>query len=411
MTPDFDQIISRAGTSSLKYEARQSIFGHPDVLPLWVADMDFAAPETVQRALIARAAHPILGYTVYPESLYDSVIQWLSKRHGWTIAREWIVLCPGVVPSLHASIFAFTQPGDGVIVQPPVYAPFLSAPEATGRKLLLNPLKLVEGRYQFDLADLERCAAEGARLLMLCSPHNPVGRVWQLHELLSVLAICQRHDITVVSDEIHADLVYSDIQHVTLAKLSQDTVKVITAVAPSKTFNIPGLGLSALIVPDETDRAAIGKAFAKLHVSAANPFSIVAFEAAYREGESWLEELLDYLAGTRDFVRDFIQQHLPNIKLIEAEGTYLLWLDCRAMGLNDKQLKLFFVQEAGVGLSPGTLFGEQGSGFMRMNIAAPRSVIAKAMEKIANAERARQFKVSGAPDGVAQLQTDSNSGY
>ncbi|MBI3479282.1 MAG: putative C-S lyase [Nitrosomonadales bacterium] len=390
MTNKFDEIISRNGTTSLKYDTRQSTFGKSDVLPLWVADMDFAVPEAVRRALTVRASHPIYGYTSYPESLYQSLMQWLSSRHAWIIQRESAMLCPGVVPSLNASIYALTQPSDGVIVQPPVYAPFLSAPETTGRKLLLNPLKLVEGRYQFDFADFERCAAEGARLLLLCSPHNPVGRVWQQQELQTLLEICQRYDITVMSDEIHADLIYPGTRHVPLAKLAQGRVKVITAVAPSKTFNIPGLGLSALIVPDQADRAAIFKAFDSLHVSAANPFSIVAFEAAYREGADWLDELLDYLTGTRDFVREFIRQHLPLIKLIEPEGTYLLWLDCRAMGLSDRQLTQFFVQEAGVGLSSGILFGEQGSGFMRMNIGAPRSIIAQALENIASAERARK---------------------
>ena len=347
--------------------------------------MDFAVPAAVQRALTERAAHPVYGYTVYPDALCESLLHWLAVRHGWTVPREWIIFCPGVVPSLHAAILAFTQPGDSVIVQPPVYAPFLSAAETTGRKTVLNPLKFADDQYRFDLEDFERCAAAGARLLLLCSPHNPVGRVWQRAELQALLEICARHDITVVSDEIHADLVYPGVTHTPLATLAHGKVKVITAVAPSKTFNIPGLGLSALIVPQAGDRAAINKAFASLHVSASNPFSIAAFEAAYREGAPWLEALLDYLAGTRGFVREYLLRHVPQIKLIESQGTYLLWLDCRGMGLDDRQLKHFFVQEAGVGLSPGTLFGAQGSGFMRMNIGAPRSVIKQALEQIAKA--------------------------
>ncbi len=390
MTSDFDQTISRSGTSSLKYEARRNIFGRGDVLPLWVADMDFAVPAAVQRALTERAAHPIFGYTVYPESLYDSLILWLETRHDWRVEREWIVLCPGVVPSLHASIMALCPPSAGVIVQPPVYAPFLSAPETLGRKLLFNPLKLTDGRYRFDLEDLERCAADGARLLLLCSPHNPIGRVWQMQELRALLEICRRYGIAVVSDEIHADLTYPGVRHVPLAKLAQDSARVITAVAPSKTFNIPGLGLSALIVPDKHDRASIGKAFDTLHVGAANPFSIAAFEAAYRAGAPWLDDLRVYLAATRDFVREFMRRHLFQIKLIEPEGTYLVWLDCRAMGMDDQQLKYFFVQEAVVGLSPGVLFGAQGSGFMRMNLGAPRSLIAEALERIARAVQMRR---------------------
>jgi cystathionine beta-lyase len=390
MSSDFDRIISRSGTSSFKYDGRMEIFGTDDVVPLWVADMDFAAPAVVRDALAERAAHPIYGYTVYPESLYEALIAWLLKRHGWKVEREWIMMCPGVVPSMHAAIIALSQPDDVVIVQPPVYAPFFAAANSVGCKLQLNPLKFEDGRYRFDLEHFERCAAEGARLLLLCSPHNPVGRLWKTDELHALLEICERHGVTVLSDEIHADLVYPGRQHTPLARLNNGTVKIVTAVAPSKTFNIPGLGLSALIVPDEKDRIGISKAFGLLHVGAANPFSIVAFEAAYRGGASWLDDLLDYLDATLQLVRAYLQQHLPLIGLIEPEGTYLLWLDCRAMGLSDEQLKQFFVRQAGVGLSPGIIFGEQGSGFMRMNIATPRSVIVEALEKIARAEQLRK---------------------
>ncbi len=389
MTSRFDQEIPRAGTASFKYDGRHTIFGRDDVIPLWIADMDFAVPEAVQRALADRTAHPIYGYTAFPKSLYESLINWTDKRYNWTVARENILMCPGVVPSLHACIMALTKSDEAVIVQPPVYAPFIAAPKITNRKILLNPLKQVDGRYNFDFDHLAQCAEQGGRLLLLCSPHNPVGRVWEQEELQQLLAVCQRYDITVVSDEIHADLIYAEHTHIPLAKLNDGGVNIITAVAPSKTFNIPGLGLSALIVPQQKDRAAINKAFDTLHVSATNPFSIVAFEAAYRDGEAWLDELMVYLAETRDFIRNFTQQHLPNIKMIEPEGTYLLWLDCRAMKMDDKQLKQFFVNEAGVGLSPGNIFGKQGSGFMRMNIAAPRSVIAKALENIASAANSR----------------------
>ncbi len=387
MTSAFDQVIPRAGTSSLKYDARNAVFGQSEVIPLWVADMDFAVPEAVQRALAQRAAHPVFGYTIFPQSLNDALMHWLSTCHHWQIDSESILFCPGVVPSLHACIMALSKPGDGVIVQPPVYAPFLSAAEICGRRSLLNPLKFDSGRYTFDLDDLERCARDGGRMLILCSPHNPVGRVWQREELQALLAVCAQHDITVVSDEIHADLIYHGFKHVPLATLN-DKVNIVSAVAPSKTFNIPGLGLSALVVPQAADRKAITQAFDTLHVSASNPFSIAAFEAAYREGAPWLDDLMVYLAGTRDRVRDYLQQHLPQIKMIEPEGTYLLWLDCRELGMSDKQLKDFFVQKAGVGLSPGAMFGSEGSGHMRMNIGAPRSVIQQALENISAALRA-----------------------
>lgn len=386
MDKRFDSAPVRHDTASLKYDLRREVFGRADVIPLWVADMDFAVPEAVQRALAQRAEHPVFGYTIFPPSLNDALMHWLDTRHHWHVASGSILFCPGVVPSLHACIMGLTQPGDGVIVQPPVYAPFLSAAQTCGRKTLLNPLKLEAGRYTFDLADLERCAKEGGRMLILCSPHNPVGRVWQQEELQALLAVCEKHDITVLSDEIHADLIYPGFKHVPLATLNAK-VNIVTAVAPSKTFNIPGLGLSALVLHEAADCKAITQAFDTLHVCASNPFSIAAFEAAYREGVPWLDDLMRYLAGTRDMVRDYLQQQLLQIKMIEPEGTYLLWLDCRAMGLNDKQLKDFFVQKAGVGLSPGAMFGVGGSGHMRMNIGAPRSVIKQALHNVAAAVR------------------------
>lgn len=388
MSFDFSRDISRSGSASLKYDGRQNMFGTTEVIPLWVADMDFPAPPAVTAALAARAAHPIYGYTIYSDSLYQALIHWLKQRHGWEVQREWIVMCPGVVPTLHAAVMAYAGPGASVVVQPPVYFPFFSAVTSTGGQLLLNPLHLENGRYTIDFDHLEQCAAK-ARLLLLCSPHNPVGRVWSKSELERLLRIAEKHDLIVFSDEIHADLVYPENKHCTLSLLAGNSPNIVTAVAPSKTFNIPGLNLSALIVPDQERRTAIVRAFDTMHVSASNPFSIVAFEAAYREGKGWLDELLLYLRDTRDFVGEYLTAHLPEIRLIQPEGTYLLWLDCRALGIalgkTDAQLKHFFVHEAHVGMSPGTLFGESGSGFMRMNIGAPRHVIAAALENIKKA--------------------------
>lgn len=385
MSVDFDQLIDRNGTASVKHDGCVGYFGTRDVLPLWVADMDFAAPIAVTRALAARAAHPVYGYTLYPESMYQALINWLKKRHGWRVPREWIVMAPGVVPSLFASVMAFTKPDEGVIVQPPVYFPFFSAVTTNGRRLIQNPLQLKNGRYVMDFEHLERCVAEGARMLMLCSPHNPVGRVWSQSELRDVLRIARRYDLTILSDEIHADLIYPGQTHSPLAMLTGDSDKLITAVAPSKTFNIPGLGLSCLIAPDEAHRAAIQQVFDSLHIANFNPFSITAFEAAYRGGELWLDSLMCYLAGNRDFVSDYLIRHLPAIRLIQSEGTYLLWLDCRELGMNDVQLRDFFVRQAGVGMNPGTVFGQGGSGFMRLNIASPRAVIADALARMKQA--------------------------
>jgi cystathionine beta-lyase len=384
---DFDHGIPRNGTASVKHDGRVAYFGTPDVLPLWVADMDFAAPESVTRALAERAAHPIYGYTFYPDSLYDALIAWLKQRHGWEVQREWIMMAPGVVPSLFAAVMAFAQEGEGVIVQPPVYFPFFSAVTTNHRRLIQNPLQLEQGRYVIDFEHLERCAADGARLLLLCSPHNPVGRVWNRTELEKLLHLARRYDLTILSDEIHADLVYPGERHRVLATLANDTDKLITAVAPSKTFNIPGLGLSSLIVPDAAQRDALKKVFDSLHSANTNPFSIAAFEAAYRGGADWLDSLLDYLRGNRDFVADHLARYLPEIRLIQPEGTYLLWLDCRDLQMSDAQLREFFVQQAKVGMNPGTMFGQGGSGFMRLNIASPRHVIADALERIECAVR------------------------
>lgn len=387
MTSQFDQPLSREHTGAVKYDARRAVFGREDVIPLWVADMDFAAPDGVVRALQARAGHPAYGYTLYPDSLYDAMIQWYAEHHQWRIEREWILLVPGVVPSLHAAALAFSAPGDGIIIQPPVYPPFFSAIEKTGRRVIENPLIEDRGHYRMDLGHLEACAArDDARILQLCSPHNPVGRVWSLEELKDMLAIARRHSLTVVSDEIHCDLVFPDKpQHQMLGRLVTEDDSLVTAVAPSKTFNLPGLGLSALVVRNPRYRAALKAEFDALHMLQCNPFSMTGFEAGYRHGGDWLSELLDYLQHNRDLVVHRVNNDLPGIRAIEPEGCYLVWLDCRALGMSDADLKTFFVHQAGVGLNPGITFGHQGSGFMRLNLASPRATLEKALEQIRQA--------------------------
>lgn len=381
---DFDQLIDRSGTHSLKYTARQRLFGREDAIPLWVADMDFAAPQAVSQALSARAQHPLYGYTEYSAALYQAVQQWFSRRHHWEIAAEHIVICPGVVPSLHATILALTEPADKVIVQPPVYFPFFTAVTETQRTLLHNPLLLVDDVYQINFEQLALQAAMGAKMLLLCSPHNPGGRVWSEAELQQLLEIARQYQLIIVSDEIHADLVLTNRRHIPLATLAQE-VPVITAVSPSKTFNIAGLGMSMLIVPDAGYKKAIESVFNTWHVSAANPFSIEATIAAYQQGEPWLDALLDYLQQTCQWVQQFFATELPKIRVLPIQATYLLWLDCRALQLNDKQLGRFFVEQAGVAMNPGVMFGDGGSGFMRMNIAAPRAIIEQACRQIVSA--------------------------
>lgn len=384
MANDFDHVIDRAGSASVKFDACKAVFGTEDLIPLWVADMDFATPQAVSDALRQRAGHPIYGYSLYPETMFTAMQAWFQRRYDWAIQRETIVMCPGVVPSMHAAIMALSEAGDKVIVQSPVYPPFFSAVTDTGREVLLNPLKLVQGRYSIDIEHLEQCAVSGAKLLLLCSPHNPVGRVWRQDELDSVLDIARRYQLTIISDEIHADLIYPDYRHIPLATLVDDVV-IVTAVSPSKTFNIAGLGLSCLIVNEVQHRKAINAVFESLHIGACNPFSITAFEAAYRGGEQWLDELMVYLDETRRQILDYIETNRLNIKVIASQGTYLLWLDCRSMALNDDELKSFFIKKAKVGMNTGISFGKEGSGFMRMNIAAPRVIIMQALERIKEA--------------------------
>lgn len=387
MSDSFDRLVQRENTCSVKFDARKAVFGREDVIPLWVADMDFPAPEAVTRALERRARHPVYGYTLFPESLYAAIVDWFKSRHGWTIERNWLLMAPGVVPSLHAAALAFAGEGEGVIIQPPVYPPFFSAIQKTGRAVIENPLELVDGRYQMNLEHLEACAArDDARVLLLCSPHNPVGRVWTESELKEVLAIARRHSLLVLSDEIHCDLTYPDKPaHQVLARLAGEKDALVTAVAPSKTFNMPGLGLSALVVPDAEHRKALKEVFDAMHMNQCNPFSIAGFEAGYRHGGQWLDQLMAYLKGNRDYVMDYIQQHLPAVRVTEPEGTYLLWLDCRALGMDDAELKRFFVHQAGIGMNPGITFGEAGSGFMRMNIGCPRQTLETALEQIRQA--------------------------
>jgi len=317
--------------------------------------------------------------------VYEALIDWLRERHQWPVERDWIMMAPGVVPSLHAAVLAFAAAGEGVIVQPPVYFPFFSAVTATGRRLIENPLLFADGRYRIDFDHLERCAAD-ARLLILCSPHNPVGRVWSEEEQREILRIARKHKLVVLSDEIHHDLIYPGQRHIPLATLADESDDIVTAVAPSKTFNIPGLGLSALVVSNPEQREKLRRAFDLLHVSGANPFSITAFAAAYQNGAAWLDALMAYLAETRDEVAATLAREAPTIRVVAAEGTYLLWLDCREFcrekGLDDAALNRFFIEQARLGMSPGSLFGQGGSGFMRLNLGAPHAMIREAIQRL-----------------------------
>lgn len=383
--PNFDQVINRVNTDSVKWDGRVAVFGTDDVLPLWVADGDFAVANPIQQALIARANHPIYGYTNHPRGLTELLVNWQAQRHGWNIEPEWLVTMPGVVPTLYAAVKALTKEGDAVIIQPPVYTPFFSAVTDNNRRLLLNPLKQVNGRYEMDFDHLEDCAKQGAKLLLLCSPHNPVGRVWTREELNKLIDISNRYDMVIVSDEIHADLVFATHKHTPLVSLDDLSDKLVTIFAPGKTFNIPGLGMAFMVASDPELRAKLAAEFKTLHIESNNPFSLAAISAAYAQGADWVDALLPYLAETQQQVLAFMQAKLPQIKVQPSEGTFLMWLDFKALGLDDKALKTFLVEQAKVGMSPGTLYGQAGSGFMRLNIAAPRALVMQALDQIKGA--------------------------
>ena len=382
MSYNFDQVLNHQQQNSIKHNANRQFFGTDDVLPLWVADMDFAVAPAISQAIHQRSQYPIFGYTFYPETLYQALIDWFSQRHSWQIDRQHIIMTNGVVTAIHAVIQALTQVGDKIIIQPPVYPPFFSSVTTCQRQLLLNPLRYQEGDYFIDFEHLEHCAQQGAKMLIFCSPHNPVGRVWTKAELEQLLTIARRYQLIILSDEIHADLVYQPHQHIPLATLAHDDDVIVTAIAPSKSFNIAGLMLSSLVVSHSKAQQAINQVLQGLHLGNSNPFSIVAFEAAYRHGHDWLNAVMAYLQANRDFAVDFLAQHCPRLSATAPHGTYLLWLNCQQLGLSNQQLRQLFTHQAKVALNAGDTFGKVGSGFMRLNFALPKVQLEEALGRI-----------------------------
>lgn len=382
---NFDRIIPREGTGAVKLEWREQLFGREDVIPMWVADMDFAVPPCVSEAIRKRAEHPIYGYTALTDGYYEAIIGWQRRRLGWEIQKEWIFFTPGVVTALNLLVETFTRPGDGVIVQPPVYFPFFWAVERNGRKLLLNRLREENGIYGIDWEDLETQVRSGAKMLILCSPHNPVSRAWTRGELERLGRLCLEHGVLVLSDEIHGDLAMPGHTHIPMATLSEEIAKnTITCIAPSKTFNLAGLFTSSVIIPDEALRKKYQETQDRIHLSP-NIFGMVASEAAYTHGDEWLEALLSCISHNASLVEQAFSQRLPRVKVSPLQATYLLWLDFREFGLNDEEVGKTLAEKAGVGLSPGKMFGPGGEGFQRMNIGCPRPILEQALEKIINA--------------------------
>lgn len=384
---DFDKVISREETGSNKWDGRKNVFGRNDVLPLWIADMDFAAPPEVAAKIAERAAHPIYAYNIQGDEVFDSLINWVKRRHNWHIEKEWIILAPGVVPSISLSILALTEPEDGVIVQPPVYPPFFSCIKDNERKVVENPLVSKDGRYEIDFTDLEEKLSDPHnKLLLFCSPHNPVGRVWTKEELAKVYGLCQKYKVDVLSDEIHSDLIFKGHKHTVFASLGERVSKEsITFMAASKTFNIAGLNFSFIIAPCKHRRALIKNWFTRLHMTRNNLFGVLATKTAYQEGEPWLEALLPYLEENADILFDFMCARLPKVKVLKPEGTYLAWLDFREYFTDAYALDSFLVNQAKVGLNSGKTFGKEGEGFARINLATQHSVLMEALMRIERA--------------------------
>jgi len=388
MKYNFDTVIERRGTGSEKWDMCDTIFSGSGLLPLWVADMDFQAPPEVIEALAKRAAHGIYGYTAYTDSAYGSVINWFSRRHGWDIKKEWIVYSPGVVPALSLLVQSFTSPGDGIIIQRPVYHPFMHVVKWNGRKLLNSPLRQDKsGRYEMDPDDLRIKASDpSAKMMILCSPHNPPGRVWRRGELDTLIEICAERGILIVSDEIHCDLTYSGIKHIPLPLVKPEySERIITCTSPSKTFNLAGLQLSNIIIPDKTLRKEFRKISMRNGIFDPNSFAADAMEAAYNNGGEWLDEMMEYVRGNLEFLENFFKSELPEVKVIEPEGTYLVWTDFRAFGISHRELLRKFVEEAKVAPGQGDIYGPEGEGFMRINLACPRAILEEGLNRIAAA--------------------------
>lgn len=386
MSWNFDDIPFREGTNCVKYDLREATFGVKDVIPMWVADMDFKTPDFIVTALQKRLDHNIFGYSFRPHEYFQSIIDWQKSRHNWAVEKEWICFSPGIVPALNICTLAFTRPGDSIIVQPPVYFPFFSAVESSGRNLVYNKLKESDGKWTMDFDSLIASINENTKMIIISNPHNPVGRAWTPDELNRLADICLTNDILILSDEIHCDLVLPGFYHTPVAKISEKIADItVTCIAPSKTFNLAGLATSSLIISNPVLRKYFNRKIEHLHIGNGNIFGTIASIAAYSEGHDWLNSLLNYINQNVDYAIDYCRKMIPEIVPVAPEATYMIWLDCRKLGMSGKELQNFFVRNAGTGMNEGSTFGPGGEGFMRMNLGTTHRNVEKAMEQIEKA--------------------------
>lgn len=382
----FDEVIERHGTSSVKHDQLKEVFGSEDLLPLWVADMDFRTPDFIVDALRKRCEHEVFGYTFASDEYFNSILAWLDYKYGWRVERDWISYIPGIVKGISFVVDCFSNEGDKVIIQPPVYHPFRLIPEGMGREVVCNPLRLVDGRYEMDFEQLETLVDEKCKLFILCNPHNPGGIVWPKETLMRLADFCLKHHILIISDEIHAEMTFPGNKHIPFSAVSEAAAaNSISFMAPSKTFNIAGIVSSYAIVPDPAVRE---KFFGYLEARELNAGTIFAYEAtiaAYTYGAEWLQQMRQYVMRNVDYIDEYLQKRIPQIKIYRPQASFLVWLDCRELGMEQEELVAFFIQKAKLALNDGSMFGPEGKGFMRMNIGCPRSVIDKALQQLEKA--------------------------
>ncbi len=389
MKYNFDEIVDRSHNRSAKYDERKKKFGTDDVIPLWIADMDFRTARPIIDALKARAEEGVWGYTSRPDSYYDAVCGWQKRRNGWEIDKSLISFNLGVVPALSSIVHVFTEPEDKVLIMTPVYSEFYDVTESWGRKVVESPLAEKDGVWSIDFDDFEKKAKE-AKVFFLCSPHNPLGIVWTREELVRMCEICIANDVLIVSDEIHSDLVFHGKKHIPTATLSPEiAAHVISCISGTKTFNMAGMQASATVFPNRELKAKFDKFWFSLDIHRNNAFSSIAMEVAFNEGEEWLEQLLEYLSGNFEFIADFCKKNIPQIKPNIPDATYLVWLDCRELGMSNEELRAFMIEKAGLGLNEGWSFGRSLSGYMRLNAACSRKVLEKALNQLKAALDAR----------------------
>lgn len=389
MNYNFDEVIDRSNSDCSKIENLKPLFGREDIIPLWVADMDFKSPPAITRALMKRVEHGVFGYTVQSEDYFNSIINWLNKRYNWIVSKEDINYLPGVVKGFSIAIEVFTEVGDNIIIQPPVYHPFRLVTKALNRKVVNNPLILENGQYRMDFDGLRKIVSEkSCKMLILCNPHNPGGRVWSEEELKELSEICFENEILVVSDEIHSDLALPGFIHTPFAKVSAEAENnSITLMAPSKTFNIAGIVSSFAVISNKEIRDKYHSFVKKRGLDEGNLFAYTATVSAYNECDVWLDEMLNYVQSNVDFVDSYLKNNIPEIKAILPEASFLIWLDCRSLNLSQNELVKLFVDKAGLALNDGSIFGPGGEGFMRLNVGSPKSILEKALSNLKNACR------------------------